>query len=71
MEAAAGKGGGERSKPIRRMLIMSYDTESKSRNVLASPLGEEATAKVTVVRMIYDTRCERPPKGGIIILIAR
>ena len=26
------KGGGERSEPIRRMLIMSYDTESKSRN---------------------------------------
>ena len=26
MEAAAGKGG-ERSEPIRRMLIMSYDTE--------------------------------------------
>ncbi len=32
---------GERSEPISRMLIMSYDTESKSRNVLASPLGEE------------------------------
>ena len=28
----AGKGGGERSEPIRRMLIMSYDTESESRN---------------------------------------
>ena len=26
------KGGGERSEPIRRMLIMSYGTESKSRN---------------------------------------
>ena len=26
MEAAAGKGG-ERSEPITRMLIMSYDTE--------------------------------------------
>ena len=34
-------GGGERSEPIRRMLIMPYDTESQSRNVLASPLGEE------------------------------
>ena len=47
--------GGERSEPIRRMLIMSYDTESKSRNVLASPLGEEGheVAKGwTVVRMI-------------------
>ena len=28
---AAGKGG-ERSEPIRRMLVISYDTESKSRN---------------------------------------
>ena len=26
------KGGGERNEPIRRMLTMSYDTESKSRN---------------------------------------
>ena len=26
------KGGGERSEPIRRMLIMPYDAESKSRN---------------------------------------
>ncbi len=49
------KGGGERSEPIRRMLIMSYDTESKSRNVLAFPLGEEGheVAKgCTRVRMI-------------------
>ena len=29
---AARIGGGERSEPIRRMLIMPYDTESKSRN---------------------------------------
>ena len=35
------KGGGERSEPISRKFIMPYDTESKSRNVLASPLGEE------------------------------
>ena len=33
--------GGERSEPITSMLIMLYDTESQSRNVLASPLGEE------------------------------
>ena len=38
---AAWIGGGERSEPITRMPIKSYDTESKSRNVLASPLGEE------------------------------
>ena len=26
------KGGGERSEPVSRMVIMSYDTESESRN---------------------------------------
>ena len=55
-----------RSEPIRRMLIMSYDIESKSRNVLASPLGEEGheVAKgCTRVRMIMilevDVTAER------------
>ena len=46
---------GERSEPVSRMVILPYDTESKSRNVLASPLGEEGheVAKGwTVVRMI-------------------
>ena len=38
---AARIGGGERSEPITRRPIKPYDTESKSRNVLASPLGEE------------------------------
>ena len=38
---AARIGGGERSEPVSRMVILPYDTESKSRNVLASPLGEE------------------------------
>ena len=33
--------GGERSELVSRIVFMSYDTESKSRNVLASPLGEE------------------------------
>ena len=48
------------------MLFMPYDTESKSRNVLASPLGEEGheVAKGwTVVRMIMildvDVTAER------------
>ena len=48
------------------MLIMPYDTESQSRNVLASPLGEEGheVAKGwTVVRMIMildvDVTAER------------
>ena len=52
---AARIGGGERSEPVSRMVILPYDTESKSRNVLASPLGEEGheVAKGwTVVRMI-------------------
>ena len=52
---AAWIGGGERSEPVSRMVILPYDTESKSRNVLASPLGEEGheVAKGwTVVRMI-------------------
>ena len=34
-------GGGERSDPVTRMVILPYDTGSQSRNVLASPLGEE------------------------------
>ena len=38
---AAWIGGGERSEPVSRMVILPYDTEGKSRNVLASPLGEE------------------------------
>ena len=38
---AARIGGGERSEPVSRIVFMPYDTESKSRNVLASPLGEE------------------------------
>ena len=74
---AARIGGGERSEPISRMLIKPYDTESQSRNVLASPLGEEGheVAKgCTRVRMImildmdvtaerrhYNTHC--PLKG--------
>ena len=30
-------GGGERSEPISRMLIIPYDIESQSRNALVSP----------------------------------
>ena len=56
------------------MLIKPYDTESKSRNVLASPLGEEGheVAKGwTVVRMIMILNVDVTAEGGIIILIAR
>ena len=52
---AARIGGDERSEPIRRMVILPYDTESQSRNVLASPLGEEGhevSKGCTRVRMI-------------------
>ena len=34
---AARIGGGERSEPVSRMLIMPYDTDSQSRNALVSP----------------------------------
>ena len=50
--------GGEKSHRrwlITVMLIMPYDTENKSRNVLASPLGEEGhevAKRCTRVRMI-------------------
>ncbi|WP_440242478.1 hypothetical protein, partial [Dialister succinatiphilus] len=39
-------GGGERSEPIRRMFIMPYDTESKSRNadfILIAREGDTTT----------------------------
>ena len=58
--------GGERSEPVSRIVFMPYDTDSQSRNVLASPLGEEGheVAKGwTVVRMIMildvDVTAER------------
>ena len=56
------------------MPIMPYDTESKSRNVLASPLGEEGheVAKGwTVVILIMILDVDVTAEGGIIKLIAR
>ena len=44
-------GGGERSEPIRRMLIMPYDTESKSRN---------ADFISIALRAIHNPRGQRP-----------
>ena len=62
----APKGESHRRWLIIVMLIMPYDTESQSRNVLASPLGEEGheVAKgCTRVRMIMildvDVTAER------------
>ena len=56
------------------MLIMPCDTDSQSRNVLASPLGEEGheVAKgCTRVRMIMILDVDVTAEGGIIKLIAR
>ncbi|WP_440235270.1 hypothetical protein [Dialister succinatiphilus] len=55
------------------MVIFPYDTESKSRNVLASPLGEEGheVAKGwTVVILIMILDVDVTAEGGIIKLIA-
>ena len=70
---AARIGGGERSEPVSRMVIFPYDTESKSRNVLAPPLGEEGheVAKGwTVVILIMILDVDVTAEGGIIKLIA-
>ena len=56
------------------MVIFPYDTESKSRNVLAPPLGEEGheVAKGwTVVILIMILDVDVTAEGGIIKLIAR
>lgn len=56
------------------MRIMPYDTDSQSRNVLASPLGEEGheVAKGwTVVILIMTLDVDVTAEGGIIKLIAR
>ena len=53
---------------------VTYDTDSQSRNVLASPLGEEGheVAKgCTRVRMIMIFNVDVTAEGGIIKLIAR
>ena len=53
---------------------MPYDTDSQSRNVLASPLGEEGheVAKgCTRVRMIMILDVDVTAEGGIIKFIAR
>ena len=50
------------------MLIMPYDTENKSRNVLASPLGEEGheVAKgCTRVRMIMTLDVDVTGKAAL------
>ena len=60
--------GGERSEPVSRMVIFPYDTESKSRNVLAPPLGEEGheVAKGwTVVILIMILDVDVTAEGGL------
>ena len=65
-EVRRSRKGGAAQRLIARMITMSYDTESKSRNVLASPLGEEGhevAKECTRVRMIMildvDVTAER------------
>jgi hypothetical protein len=53
---------------------VTYDTDSQSRNVLASPLGEdghEVAKGCTRVRMIMILDVDVTAEGGIIKLIAR
>ena len=73
-KSGAADRGGERSEPVSRIVFMPYDTKSKSRNVLASPLGEEGheVAKGwTVVILIMILDVDVTAAGGIIKLIAR
>ena len=58
-------GGDERSEPIRRMLIMLYDAESQSRNVLASPLGEEGHEVAKGVQANWIHRGEKRPANPV------
>ena len=62
---AARIGGGERSEPISRMLIKPYDTESQSRNVLASPLGEEGHEVAKGVRANWIHRGAPRPANPV------
>ena len=55
-------GGGERSEPITRMLVMPYDTESESRNAPCVPFrgrGPQSGEGVDGAKNDYDTRCGR------------
>ncbi len=55
-------GGGERSEPITRVLIMLYDTESQSRNAPCVPFrgrGPRSGEGVDGGNPDYDTRCGR------------
>ena len=47
------------------MLFMSYDTESKSRNVLASPLGEEGHEVAKGVQANWIHRGEKRPANPV------
>ena len=56
---------GERSEPVSRMVILSYDTESKSRNDLASPLGEEGHEVAKGVQANWIHRGEKRPANPV------
>ena len=60
-------GGGERSEPITRMLVMPYDTESESRNadfLWTSPFGLDGSGAFrrpgSIVRVLRTERWVRP-----------
>ena len=60
------KGGGERSEPIRRMLIMPYDTESQSRNADFISIARRAIHHPRPEGPSPPERSEHnpPPTGG-------
>ena len=47
------------------MIILLYDTESKSRNVLASPLGEEGHEVAKGVQANWIHRGEKRPANPV------
>ena len=59
---AAQIGGGERSEPVSRIVFMSYDTESKSRNTSCVPFrgrGPRSGEGMYEGKNDYDTLCGR------------
>ena len=58
-------GGGERSEPIRRMLIIPYDTESQSRNADFNKLAAKPPPQPSGQRPV---KLKNPPANGRSIL---
>ena len=62
---AARKGEGERSEPIRRMLIIPYDIESQSRNADFNKLAAKPPPQPSGQRPV---KLKNPPANGRSIL---